>query len=180
MCHINDVSISTLEKELNFGANSIYKWKTNEPSLTKIRAIADYFDVTIDYLVGRSFYEFNTPDETEYPFSEVSNKREEKFDFLLTILSLLDLDIIRHNSDYFKASIIDTGNEKIVGVIDIYDFEKKAPYILAELKSFLIDISTREDVQYKEKLVLEILDSLYRLDEKDLNNTISYIENKTE
>lgn len=48
------ISIPELEKKLGFGNGSVYKWGKSMPSADKLSAIADYFNVTTDYLLGRT------------------------------------------------------------------------------------------------------------------------------
>ena len=47
------ISIPNLEKELGFGAGTISRWNKSSPSADKLGAVADYFGVTVDYLLGR-------------------------------------------------------------------------------------------------------------------------------
>lgn len=54
LCRKRDLSISRLEEELGFGKNSLYRWKERQPSIDKLQKVADYFNVTTDYLLGRS------------------------------------------------------------------------------------------------------------------------------
>lgn len=53
LCKINNISPTKLEEELNFSQGLISRWKDKTPSLDKIVDIADYFNVTIDEVVGR-------------------------------------------------------------------------------------------------------------------------------
>ena len=53
LCKINGIKISNLQKELGFGNASIYKWDTNSPSIDKLIKVADYFGVSLDYLLDR-------------------------------------------------------------------------------------------------------------------------------
>lgn len=46
-------SLPKLELELGFGAGTISKWDKSAPSVDKLNAIADYFNVTVDYLLSR-------------------------------------------------------------------------------------------------------------------------------
>ena len=48
------ISIVELEEKLNFSKNSLYAWKKSKPSIDKLNAVADYFNVTTDYLLGRT------------------------------------------------------------------------------------------------------------------------------
>lgn len=40
--------------ELGFSENLFYKWKTSEPKARDLQKVADYFDVSVDYLLGRT------------------------------------------------------------------------------------------------------------------------------
>ena len=48
------ISIVELEEKLNFSKNSLYAWKKSKPSIDKLNAVADYFHVSTDYLLGRT------------------------------------------------------------------------------------------------------------------------------
>lgn len=54
LCDEKSVKISVLERDLNFSRGSIYKMADSEPSADKIRKLADYFNVSADYLLGRT------------------------------------------------------------------------------------------------------------------------------
>lgn len=53
LCKDNNISVSQLESDLNFGAGLISRWTKSSPSLDKIIDIADYFNISIDEVVGR-------------------------------------------------------------------------------------------------------------------------------
>lgn len=59
LCKTNGISVSKLESKLNFSRGSIYKWSVNIPSIDKVKAVADHFGVTIDYLLSESVGEEN-------------------------------------------------------------------------------------------------------------------------
>ena len=63
ICKENSISVSQLEKELNFGAGLISRWVKTDPSLSKIIEIADYFNVHIDDLIGRTLKSNNAASE---------------------------------------------------------------------------------------------------------------------
>lgn len=48
------ISVVELEEKLGFSRNSLYAWKRSKPSVDKLQAVADYFHVSTDYLLGRT------------------------------------------------------------------------------------------------------------------------------
>lgn len=55
LCDKHDITISNLESTLGFGNASIKKWgNPSSPSIDKIVKVATYFDVSLDYLMGRT------------------------------------------------------------------------------------------------------------------------------
>ena len=54
ICKANNIAPSQLEAELGFGAGLISRWIKSSPSIDKIIDIADYFNVSIDELIGRN------------------------------------------------------------------------------------------------------------------------------
>ncbi|WP_416353897.1 helix-turn-helix domain-containing protein [Agrilactobacillus fermenti] len=47
------ITIAELERKLDFGQGSIRKWDKQSPSSERLQKVADYFDVSTDYLLGR-------------------------------------------------------------------------------------------------------------------------------
>ncbi|MFJ7954211.1 helix-turn-helix domain-containing protein [Lysinibacillus sp. NPDC096418] len=54
LCMEQGISIVELEETLNFGKNSLYGWKKKVPNGANLEKVADFFNVSIDYLVGRT------------------------------------------------------------------------------------------------------------------------------
>ncbi|WP_321388992.1 helix-turn-helix transcriptional regulator [uncultured Enterococcus sp.] len=54
------ISIVELEERLGFGKNSLYRWKTSAPASDKLQKVADFFNVSTDYLLGRELKEQKT------------------------------------------------------------------------------------------------------------------------
>lgn len=48
------VSLAQVERDLDFSNGSISSWKKGRASQDKILAVANYFDVSADYLLGRT------------------------------------------------------------------------------------------------------------------------------
>lgn len=54
LCKKRGISMNKLEEELNFGKGYISKLGTSHPNVNKLRQIADYFNVSLDYLMDVS------------------------------------------------------------------------------------------------------------------------------
>ena len=74
------ISQGNLEKELGFSNGSISKWKTSMPKPERLQKIADYFGVTVDYLMtgnesdGKERYYTN--DETASIAQDIFENKE--------------------------------------------------------------------------------------------------------
>lgn len=76
-----NISLPALESALGFGNSTIVKWDKSTPNAAKLQAVADYFDVTMDYLMtGKEYattdYIVNTPGVGETLIE--LNKRDER------------------------------------------------------------------------------------------------------
>ncbi|HFI0163494.1 TPA: helix-turn-helix domain-containing protein [Streptococcus suis] len=54
LCKKQGISLNQLEEKLGLGKNSLYGLKRNQPSAERLQEIADYFNVSTDYLLGRT------------------------------------------------------------------------------------------------------------------------------
>lgn len=52
LCAVNGMSVSQLEQTLGLSNKAIYRWDTSKPSIDRVKAVADYFGVTVDYLLS--------------------------------------------------------------------------------------------------------------------------------
>lgn len=48
------ISLMKLEEDLGYSRNTLYKLKSQKPNAERISEIADYFNVSTDYLLGRT------------------------------------------------------------------------------------------------------------------------------
>ena len=53
-CEKRKMTVAELERVLGFGNSSIRKWSNQNPGIDKVEKVANYFDVSIDYLLERT------------------------------------------------------------------------------------------------------------------------------
>lgn len=62
-----DKNVKEVALELGFSENLFYRWKTTDPKAVDLQKVADYFDVSVDYLLGRTekkrYYDLTEKDE---------------------------------------------------------------------------------------------------------------------
>lgn len=60
LCKRRGISVNDLEDALGYSKNTLYRLRSQNAGADKVKAIADYFDVSADYLLGRKEKEINT------------------------------------------------------------------------------------------------------------------------
>ncbi|KLO70670.1 helix-turn-helix domain-containing protein [Enterococcus cecorum] len=48
------ISVFDLSLKLGMGRNAIYQWKKSVPNVEAVQKVADYFNVSVDYLLDRT------------------------------------------------------------------------------------------------------------------------------
>ncbi len=94
------VSLAQIERDLNFSNGIISSWKSGKASQDKLSAIANYFNVSTDYLLGRpSSNNITDPldllskgkfRKNDYTVEEQDELREELSNYLEFRAKLLD------------------------------------------------------------------------------------------
>lgn len=54
LCRKNNISIYKLETEMGFSHTTISKWEKVSPRVNNLKKVADYFGVTVDFLIRGS------------------------------------------------------------------------------------------------------------------------------
>ncbi len=54
LCQQQGISLNKLEEDLGYSRNTIYSIKQKKPNSERLQEIADYFNVSTDYLLGRT------------------------------------------------------------------------------------------------------------------------------
>lgn len=59
-------SLNKVEEDLGWSRNTLYSLKVNKPSSERLETLADYFGVSVDYLLGRTDNPHNAESEDDY------------------------------------------------------------------------------------------------------------------
>lgn len=57
------LTFAELERKLDFSNGQIRRWEKSNPGIDKVEKIADYFNVSTDYLLGRDEIQYENQDE---------------------------------------------------------------------------------------------------------------------
>lgn len=106
LANTHHISIAELERKLDFANGSVTKWDKQSPSAERLQKVADYFDVTTDYLLGRT----NTPQFTHRDELDVQKTLEEMTEGLNNESSLAYMknggeEIDSEDAELLKASL---------------------------------------------------------------------------
>lgn len=52
LCREKGITITQLERELGLGNATIRGWKNSSPTVERLKAVADYFGITVDALIS--------------------------------------------------------------------------------------------------------------------------------
>ena len=75
-------SLQKVSEDLGFGVNYLYRLKNQQPTAEKLTLIADYFNVSVDYLLGRAEAK---PVNEPIDLAEVANSDDDAiFDSILS------------------------------------------------------------------------------------------------
>ena len=65
------ISLQKVARDIGLSENAIYGWKTRKPKGEDLAKVADYFHVSVDYLLGRDTTE---PENQTVDLAELANK----------------------------------------------------------------------------------------------------------
>ena len=92
------ISLTKLEEDLGYSRNTLYKLKSQKPNAERISEIADYFQVSTDYLLGRTDNPRIASDETigGYTYEDLRKMAENAKTFDGKPLTEEDIDAIQN------------------------------------------------------------------------------------
>jgi len=76
LCKEHGISMRRLERDNEFGNGLVSKWSHSSPSVAYLQKVAQYFGVSINYLLGEKEVE-DTGSKYMFPYNIVAESREE-------------------------------------------------------------------------------------------------------
>ena len=73
LCKSHGMSLRDLEDKLGYSRNTLYLIKKTSPSAARLAEIADYFNVSVDYLLGRTQHEESIKAEVDLLLQSTDN-----------------------------------------------------------------------------------------------------------
>lgn len=102
------MTVAELERKLNFAQGSISKWSKQSPSSERLQKVADFFDVSADYLLGR------TEKRRYYDLTE-----KEKKDIAIQAENLLEGLDSQAETNYYGEPLDDEDKQKLHDAIEL-------------------------------------------------------------
>lgn len=90
------LSLNKLEEKLGFSRNTIYNMKKSTPNIDRVSKIADYFNVSTDYLLGRTDNPAIAKDGQEYTSDDLRQMAENAKTFDGKPLTESDIEAIQN------------------------------------------------------------------------------------
>ncbi|MGL5972573.1 MAG: helix-turn-helix domain-containing protein [Oscillospiraceae bacterium] len=116
LCKGKGINPSNLEVELGFGKGTMYKWNKSSPNTDKLSAVADYFHVSIDWLLGKT--EFRSIPDEETLASDVKRyedfSRRDKKDIATTMSFILEQLDSHQEALMFDGEILDDNTRELL------------------------------------------------------------------
>lgn len=71
LCKNKGITIAYLERDLELSNGSIKRWKNSSPTVDNAGKVAEYFNVPIEYLLGKKVDNYEMPSMTDDMFEVV-------------------------------------------------------------------------------------------------------------
>ena len=143
LCNERDTTFAEVERKSGLSNGSIRRWDTNTPSTNKLQKIAEYFNISTDYLLGTIPFKDEDEEKTSISIASVKYVMYNRDDF--------DPYFANGSMDYYFDMLYDS-NLKLYNHIDrlIRMYENKDNRI-TNLEFFELANILFEDIKYNNK-----------------------------
>ncbi|EHD1702306.1 helix-turn-helix domain-containing protein [Listeria monocytogenes] len=139
LAETSGITIKELESNLGFVKNSLYKWKKASPSIDRVEKVAEYFNVSIDFLLGRSE---NTELDTIYQ-NALEELNRQRFSVLLEYINnFFTLSINeRQSSTEYALYDLDAQGDQIGSFVEEMDLINQAGSLITKLDTIPFELT---------------------------------------
>lgn len=102
LCKDRGVSLNKLEKQLGFASGYVSKLDKSAPSSANLQKIADFFNVSSDYLMGRNTDRFSV-DNADFDFALLTDKDLREFIEKYQLLDKENRKTLKSNMDFMLS-----------------------------------------------------------------------------
>lgn len=95
LCKRNNTSIAEIERECGFGNGSIRKWDDTSPTVARVKAVADFLNVSVIEIIGN---------EKNLPKDGSGEITQQEFDFI-RLFRLLPSDLQADVYDQVESAL---------------------------------------------------------------------------
>lgn len=143
LCSDRDISVGDLEKELELSNGSIYKWIKTTPGAYKVEKVADYFNVSVDYLLGKVPFKNEDETVTSICIASVRYVMNNRADF--------DPVFTRSTMDYYFDLFYESNNRLCKYIDRLFTLYKNRDNRITDLEYFELSNILFKDIKYDNK-----------------------------
>lgn len=90
LCSEKQITVAGLERTLKLGNGTIHRWDNAKPSVGNVKMVADYFNVSLDYLISDT----KPPSQEAADFaSTYDSLSEEQKNLVKCYISIINKDV---------------------------------------------------------------------------------------
>ena len=134
LCEREGVSINKLETATGIGRGNVARWNEHKPGPDKLQAVAEYFHVPVDLLLGLSAESYLFDLEVEIAQIEKKIEKEEDEDALASLYS--ELEALEENKSDIEIALALKSTET-----------KKSPSEDGDLAEYLSELRDRPEMR---------------------------------
>lgn len=184
------ITQGNLEKELGFSNGSISKWKTSTPKPERLQKLADYFGVSVEFLIGKTDeieckecgQKYNPLDEFDYAIHEQFHtkilKAKEKYGCLLPYNELAttcynSLEEIKNHAENMVAELDNYLRAEFSYYVYTNYEDDKLFNFLDFAKSKIIEMINSGDIPQEQ---IDYVMEYYKLDKTFINRHVATLK----
>lgn len=111
LCEEQETTFAAVERKCGLSNGSIRRWGTNTPSTDKIQKVADYFNVSLDFLQGRTDYRYVISDKVDLESALNEKDKKDISKKMQSILEDLDSD---QEALMFDGEVLDEETKELL------------------------------------------------------------------